>query len=759
MNRFRFLPASIVAWLFFALASPGFSADRFDDISVGVLPLAVGETHHGYREFRILLQNHSVKDSHEVRIAFPDYTFSHGNSIRRITRTISLNPASQSVVPIWQPPLPIGGGGNLQVIVDDEMVGRVNVPSAAHMTRAAARYSGSSPSGTILVSRGLNYDDVDRALKPANETGAFTAKMATGAPDSAGRRTGSPTAWMPEVSITGPHWLELTYDTTLTADRVRIYGAMRLFSSGEIIIKGVSGTNLARIPMPPAPGTGSGPRRPPEVFREFSFPITPEPIKTVRVEFGSGPGGSISVDAVEVAGPSGSVWAASGSASSEASGMPGYTAAAPGSSGIEPRELLRAETPVAEWSEQWLSYTPFDAIVLGGADIRTAPSAVLSALWRYAECGGNLILLGTAEVPGTWRESPTVKLEGGRCLSAGFGQCFLAGTERISDLGPASVKTLMNAVAASARYWQGLPDEPNANASFPVVENVRIPIRGTVFIMLMFVIVIGPVNLIVLSRMNRRTWLLWTIPAISVLTCLVVFVFSLLREGITPDSRVEGLTLLDQANHRATSIGCAAFYCPLTPSQGLYFSTDTEATPLIDVGYYRYGRPSAAGQRELDWTQSQHLTRGWVTARVPAHFQLRKSELRRERLQLEESGGTLSVVNGLGADIRSLRLADARGRIYTAADIPVGRKATLTVHAEQTTVSAQTGTGSLIERSVFTAPESIVNGATACLRPGTYIADLATNPFLENALGAKAKAGHTRTRCVVFGLLEPAAQP
>ena len=50
--------------------------------------------------------------------------------------------------------------------------------------------------------------------------------------------------------------------------------------------------------------------------------------------------------------------------------------------------------------------------------------------------------------------------------------------------------------------------------------------------------VIGPVNLIYLNRIKRRTWMLWTIPAISVATTLLVFAYSLLREGITPDARL-----------------------------------------------------------------------------------------------------------------------------------------------------------------------------------------------------------------------------
>ena len=79
--------------------------------------------------------------------------------------------------------------------------------------------------------------------------------------------------------------------------------------------------------------------------------------------------------------------------------------------------------------------------------------------------------------------------------------------------------------------------------------------------------------------------MLWTIPAISFVTTLIVFAYSLLREGITPDTRIAGLTFLDQPNHHAATVGVTAFYCPLTPSGGLKFDYETEATPLIQSGY------------------------------------------------------------------------------------------------------------------------------------------------------------------------------
>jgi hypothetical protein len=228
-----------------------------------------------------------------------------------------------------------------------------------------------------------------------------------------------------------------------------------------------------------------------------------------------------------------------------------------------------------------------------------------------------------------------------------------------------------------------------------------------------------------------------------------VFAYSFLREGVTPDVRIEGLTLLDQTTRRASSVGTTAFYCPLTPSQGLFFGFDTEATPLVEMWNHQGG-----SQREMDWTQAQHLRRGWVTARVPAHFQLRKSELRRERLQLENADGQLTVVNGLGASIRSLWLADHAGRFYSASNIVAGQKAILTP-SSRTRSKAALGLRDLFEKVGYAQLGSVgFDDAPDYLGGGTYLADLETNPFLEHGLGAKAKSARTKSRSLVYGILE-----
>lgn len=748
-NHFSRLGIFLAALLFGALSA--FAANDFGDVSVTPISVADGDTHHGYREFRVLVENHSSKSSHEVTLVIPDKAYNYGNSISRLSRTVTVGPLARAMVPLWQPPLPVGGNGMMRVVVDGENDGAVNMPNASrHGTAGFARgygypYGGGGPMAptAVLVSRSLNFDEMNHAFNATASAGNNSAKMATGPPNASGRRGVVPTAWMPDPGNPNPQWIELDYSNPKPANRVRIFTTLPLPPGTELVLRSASGTNLYTTNIMTTAPRGRA------MTEQVDFPQTKEDVKTVRLEFRTGFNGSISIDAVELAGPSGTAWAADARASSEATGVYGGP---PMGAGGQRRGLLRSELPMSEWSDSWLSYTPYDGVALSAADVKALSPAALNALWGYLECGGNLFIFGANSVPEPWRSYPDAGVNG-ECREVGVGRCFAFEEDQVSSLSNDETKRMLEAADNTARYWMGLPDIGTLNQVMPVIANYRIPLRSTVFLMLLFVIAIGPVNIIVLTKKKRRVWLLWTIPAISCFTSLTVFAYSFLAEGITPDTRISGLTILDQANRRAASVGYTSFYCPLTPSQGLFFSPETEATPLMQNAMWDY---RSGTDHELDWSQSQHFTRGWVSARVPAGFELRKSETRRERLQVENVNGQLSVVNGLGAPIQNLWLADGDSKVYIVTNLAAGQKIQLPASTQSLKRSEEFGARALLEKC---GPQANLADATTYLRPNTYIAELEANPFLENGLGPKAKSARTRAHAVVYGLLESNAKP
>src|SRR5262249_35978040 len=259
----------------------------------------------------------------------------------------------------------------------------------------------------------------------------------------------------------------------------------------------------------------------------------------------------------------------------------------------------------------------------------------------------------------------------------GFGQ----GTMIVA----ASVKSLLRGQwQAITLGWKGAQQgEKNnyqiddINKEIPVIVRIGIPVRGLFFLMILLVDVFGLFNLFWLAWKRIKIWMLLTVPVIALVTCLAVTGFALFGEGVSATSRTDAFTILDESSHRASTIGWTAFYAPITPSEGLHYGYDTELTPVTAQAlvYRRRG-----GDRTIDLSNDQHLDSGWITARVPVYFKFRKSETRRERLTIRQSGNdSITVVNGLGADIRELWFAGRNGGIYSAKGIRAGAETKLSL--------------------------------------------------------------------------------
>jgi hypothetical protein len=409
-------------------------------------------------------------------------------------------------------------------------------------------------------------------------------------------------------------------------------------------------------------------------------------------------------------------------------------------------QFARAETPLAEWSTNWLGYSRYGGVVLSGDELRRAPAAVQAALWQYVECGGSLLVLGSGTVAASWKRT-TKGTAGCAVYRPAFGECLVS-TDTDFALWPGERWKLVGeswtTTTAPLRHVRSPAD---ANRIFPVIEEVGVPVRGLFALMILFAVLIGPVNLLVLGRLNRRIWLLWTAPAISLLTCAAVFGYMLVSEGWSGHLRTEGLTILDESSHRAATIGWTAFYTPVAPSDGLHFGYDTELAPQ-NVQDQRHSGTACT----LDWTNEQHLASGWVTARVPAHFLVRKNEVRRERITVNRGkDGALTIVNALGADLQQFWYADEQLRIYRAAGpVPSGSQAVLT--PTESTLHLEGAAGDL--RPVFAAEwniraESYTGNPQRFLLPRGYVAVLDTAPFIEDGL---RNARTRKYRTLVVGL-------
>jgi hypothetical protein len=442
--------------------------------------------------------------------------------------------------------------------------------------------------------------------------------------------------------------------------------------------------------------------------------------------------------------------------------------------------------PTQEWSANWLGYSRYSGVVVTSDDLRAASAAVQDALWRYVECGGVLLIFGQWTAPQQWQarqswiaaqpassdeaieeekpvereersEKTVLTAEPGhkpgkndlRTYFAGYGVVIVSGDVDASRINGEQWWMIISFLGDSG--VQGLANHWNINAinrQFPVVDELGTPVRGLFLLMLLFVVAIGPVNYLLLARRKKRLWLWWTVPAISVVASLGVFGYAMLAEGWRGYARTEVMTILDENAHRATTIGLTAFYAPLTPGDGLRFSYDTEVSPqLPEINRY-YGSNRGGLPRAIDWTEDQHLTSGWITARVPAHFAVRKSEPRRERLNVRREAGAISIVNGLGAEIRQLWWAERDGKVYSAENVQAGANASLKL-TELRTRGEVAGLREAFRSNWEDQIKQYSQMPLDTLEAGCYLVVLDSSPFLEEGLrGSVSRKALT----VVYGI-------
>lgn len=404
--------------------------------------------------------------------------------------------------------------------------------------------------------------------------------------------------------------------------------------------------------------------------------------------------------------------------------------------------LKRAEVTTEGWSENWLGYSCYDGIVLRAKEFRAMPGQVQRAVWQYVETGGTLLTVGDFD-PAKYHNAAIVEKENGNftTYSVCFGKCIVSKQEKAKDWNKTFLSHININWQQTLQPWKNLNNTPEAHTSFPVIEDLETPTQ-TIFVMIiLFAIIVGPVSYLWLARKNRRIAMVWLVPALSLLASCAIFIYSLLSEGITPYVRMQSVTLLDQKSHRAVTLGMQGYYAPLTPSNGLKFDYSTEVTPLVEY------RTVNGNGRRVNLSGSQHLSDGWIQARVPAYFRIRKSEMRRERIDFSIEGSTVRIVNGLGTDIERLVLADQDGRIYTGDEIVAGKEVELTP-------TGQSGfRQSLDARDLYTAVQwnnltrRLSESPQKALRPSTYIAVIKGSPFMENGLDG----GKENTEAVVYG--------
>ncbi len=200
-----------------------------------------------------------------------------------------------------------------------------------------------------------------------------------------------------------------------------------------------------------------------------------------------------------------------------------------------------------------------------------------------------------------------------------------------------------------------------------LIPGIRgVPVVMFLVLITIFSIVIGPLNYFVLARRKQLYLLLLTIPVLAFATSMLLFGYTVVAHGFSVKARCRSLTFVDQPAKAAVTFNRLSLYAGQAPSAGMQFSRDTAVYPI-----WPEGQEFESGQ--IDWTNTQTLTSGFLRSRTRTQFLTVGHRTERGRLEITASGpDKLTVANGFEWGFAPLLVANDQGQLFISNSVAAG---------------------------------------------------------------------------------------
>ncbi len=309
------------------------------------------------------------------------------------------------------------------------------------------------------------------------------------------------------------------------------------------------------------------------------------------------------------------------------------------------------------------AYTSLHAVVLdveGGTPTRAPLDAILAS----TRAGGVLAITGRGASEFVAKEPALARWAEERFLarteealpiySMGLGSLLvLEGTDRLaqSDV----VRVLNDSIEDLA------PLDGRVRRDFGLpLPGTEVPFRALTLLLVLFAILVGPVNLILVRRSKRPALLLLTIPAIAILFSVGLVGYGILAQGLQIRATSMTVGVLDQRVHQGSSEERREVFAGLATGSGL--EPGAGSVVLRDQG----GAFDYRNRREYraDYGESLALSGAWLPVRTTTRFRVTTDRASRGRVEVQHDASGWKIVNGLDVTVTRLLLRDADGEIH-----------------------------------------------------------------------------------------------
>jgi hypothetical protein len=314
----------------------------------------------------------------------------------------------------------------------------------------------------------------------------------------------------------------------------------------------------------------------------------------------------------------------------------------------------------------WLGFTSLRAVAIAPTEWAQLTPSQQDALLTWTASGGDLLIIdGALDTVLAADARPA----GFQTTNDAFNNYYLGHIHLVksADIREKGMPDIMAKIDIASPYadWT-LPANRAMDFDWVASRGFRLPIDGVggvptkayLSMLVLFSVVIGPLNYLYLWRKRQQVLLVLTVPVISLLFIGVLAAYAFLGEGLAVRGRATTFTILDQTTKQAATRASVSLYAGgIAPSGGLTFPAQFAVFPL---GTDSTGLRAATA---LDLTDSQRFSNGMLQARSPSNFEEIAYGPARERLSFERNGNEFSVVNGLGNRVTQLYYRES-GRIY-----------------------------------------------------------------------------------------------
>ena len=326
-----------------------------------------------------------------------------------------------------------------------------------------------------------------------------------------------------------------------------------------------------------------------------------------------------------------------------------------------------------EMPRNWQLLTGFDLITVDMAGGELVP-AIQTALVDYLRMGGRLLLLGDPGSP----DSVLGRLigprdEGARSSqgSRGFGHWMWLGQRSDVHAKGDDLQRWLTATGfflARARQHSGsAPDEFYKRLDIPGLGQV--PVRLFFFLILVFAVVVGPINLLFWRRKKKPQMLLVSVPIAGVAFTTLILIYGFVSEGFDIRGSIRSMTILDQRDHSAANISQRSLFAGMGPDKlDLRPGTHLETQDRI-----RFWRDPLTHIIDMDLDRGNRMAGTVLPSRTETNLVTWTLSRTRERLafQRDQSGGYRVIeTGGLSRHEASADIVfrDMDGRYWVSSD-------------------------------------------------------------------------------------------